>query len=145
LWEVITIGDDGFKNTIIALTLFVAFSWLMISVAIDFGAEYGVDANEIGGGALGLDDFRSSAGAVEGNASAFRTSFEQGSVDDIDDASGMFGTAKKFITLITTPFTLLGRVLENILGVPSLLINVLLGLLGIGLILGIWRVLRTGS
>ena len=145
MWEVITIGDDGFKNTIIALTLFVAFSWLMISVAIDFGAEYGVDANEIGGGALGLDDFRSSAGAVEGNASAFRISFEDGNVDDIDDASGMFGTAKKFITLITTPFTLLGSVMENILGVPALLINVLLGLLGIGLILGIWRVLRTGS
>ena len=138
-------GDDGFKRTIIALTLFVAFSWLMISVAIDFGAEYGVDANEIGGGALNLGEFQSSAGAVEGNASAFRISFEDGNVDDIDDASGMFGTAKKFITLITTPFTLLGSVMENILGVPALLINVLLGLLGIGLILGIWRVLRTGS
>jgi len=138
-------GDDGFKNTIVALTLFVAFSWLMISVAIDFGAEYGVDANEIGGGALKLDEFQASAGAVEGNASAFRTSFESGDVDDIDDASGMFGTAKKFITMITTPFTLLGSVLTNILGVPALIINVILGLLGIGLILGIWRVLRTGS
>jgi len=138
-------ADDGFKNTIIALTLFVAFSWLMISVAIDFGAEYGVDANEIGGGALNINDFRSSAGSVEGNVSAFRTSFEQGNVDDIDDATGMFGTAKKFITLITTPFTLLGSVLNRILGVPELIINVILGLLGIGLILGIWRVLRTGS
>ena len=136
---------NDYKTLLFGLVLFVLFSSLILAVAIDFGAEYGVDANEIGGGALGLDDFRSSAGAVEGNASAFRTSFEQGSVDDIDDASGMFGTAKKFITLITTPFTLLGRVLENILGVPSLLINVLLGLLGIGLILGIWRVLRIGS
>ena len=138
-------ADDGFKNIIIALTLFVAFSWLMISVAIDFGTEYGVDANEIGGGALNINDFRSSAGSVEGNVSAFRTSFEQGNVDDIDDATGMFGTAKKFITLITTPFTLLGSVLNRILGVPELIINVILGLLGIGLILGIWRVLRTGS
>ena len=74
-----------------------------------------------------------------------RSSFEDGSVDDIDDASGMFGTAKKFITLITTPFTLLGSVLTNILGIPALIINVILGLLGIGLILGIWRVLRAGS
>jgi len=138
-------GDDGFRNIIIALTLFVAFSWLLISVAIDFGAEYGVDAEEIGGGSLNLGDFQSSAGSVESDVSAFRSSFEEGDVDDIDDASGMFGTAKKFISLITTPFTLLGQVLQNILGVPALVINVLLGLLGIGLILGIWRVLRAGS
>lgn len=138
-------GADGFKNTIFALTLFVAFSWLLLTVAIDFGAEYGVNANEIGGGALNLGEFQSSAGSVEGNVSSFRTSFEEGSVDDIDDASGMFGTAKKFITLITTPFTLLGKILSKIIGIPELIINVLLGLLGIGLILGLWRVLRTGD
>ena len=138
-------SEDSFKNTITALILFVAFAWLILSVTIDFGLEYGKDEQEIGGGALTLNDFRSSANSVEGNVSAFRTSFEQGSVDDVDDASGIFGTIKKFISLITTPFLLLGNILSQVLGVPELIINVFLGLLGIGLILGIWRVIRAGS
>jgi len=139
------LSEDSFKNTITALILFVAFAWLILSVTIDFGLEYGKDEQEIGGGALTLNDFRSSANSVEGNVSAFRTSFEQGSVDDVDDASGIFGTIKKFISLITTPFLLLGNILSQVLGVPELIINVFLGLLRIGLILGIWRVIRAGS
>jgi hypothetical protein len=133
-----------FHNTIKALLLFVAFSVLIITVAIDFGAEYGKNAEEIGGGALNLAEFQSTADTVEGNASAFRKSFEEGKVDDVDDASGIFSTAKKFINLITAPFKLLGILMTD-LGVPKSIINIILGLLSIGLILGIWSVLRAGS
>ena len=138
-------AEDGLKQTIIALVLFVTFSWLILSVAIDFGAEYGRDANEIGDGSLDIVSFEASASEVEGDAQSYRTRFESGDVDDIDDASGIFSITTDLINMITTPFSLLSQILTNIFGVPSLVINVFLGLLAIALIFGIWRVLRAGS
>jgi hypothetical protein len=138
-------AEDSFKNTLSALVLFVAFSWLILTVAVDFGAEYGRDANEIGEGSLDIASFQSSADAVEGNASGYRSRFESGEVDDIDDASGIFSIATDMISMITTPFKLLSQIMVNVFHIPSLIINVFLGLLAIGLIFGIWRLLRAGS
>jgi len=127
------------------LVLFVVFTWLILSVAIDFGAEYGRSADEIGDGSLNVVDFQSTASSVEGNASSYRSRFESGDVDDIDDASGIFSIATDMINMITSPFRLLSQILQNLLHVPALVINVVLGLLSISLILAIWSVLRKGS
>ena len=138
-------AEDSFKSILVGLVLFVAFSWLILTVAVDFGAEYGRDASEIGEGSLNVVDFQTSAEGVEGSAQSYRQRFESGDVDDIDDASGIFSIASDIINMITTPFKLLSQILVNIFGIPSLIINVVLGLLAISLILGIWRVLRAGS
>lgn len=138
-------AEDNFKNTITALVLFVAFTWLILSVTVDFGAEYGRDAQEIGDGSLNIVDFQNVANTIEGNTSSYRARFDSGDVDDIDDASGIFSIATDMVNLITSPFRLLSQILTNIFGIPSLMINIILGLMSIGLILGIWRVLRSGS
>jgi len=138
-------AEDSFGSTITALVLFVAFSWLILTVAIDFGAEYGRDAQEIGDGSLNVVDFQTSAEGVEGSAQSYRARFESGNVDDIDDASGIFSIATDIVNMITTPFKLLSQILVNVFHVPSLVINIFLGLLAISLILGIWRLLRAGS
>ena len=138
-------AEDSFKHTLTALVLFVVFAWLILSVAVDFGAEYGRDSQEIGDGSLDLVSFQTIASEVEGDAQGYRTRFESGTVDDIDDASGIFSVATDMINLITAPFSLLSQIMTNIFHVPSLVINVFLGLLAIGLILAIWRLLRAGS
>ena len=138
-------GEDSFKSTVIALVLFVAFAWLILTVTVDFGAEYGRDAQEIGDGSLNIVDFQSTASGVEASAQSYRSRFESGEVDDIDDASGIFSIATDIVNMITSPFQLLSQILVNIFGIPSLIINVFLGLLAISLILAIWRLLRAGS
>jgi len=138
-------AEDNFKNILIALVLFVVFAWLILTVAVDFGAEYGRDSQEIGDGSLDIVSFQSVASEVEGDAQGYRSRFESGTVDDIDDASGIFSIATDMISLITAPFSLLSQIMTNILHIPSLVINVVLGLLAIGLILAIWRLLRAGS
>ena len=138
-------ASDTFKAILVGLVLFVLFSSIILTVAIDFGAEYDRDASEIGGGALNLSVFQSSASNVESSASAYRERFEGGEVDDVDDASGIFSIVTDMITMITTPFRLLAQVLTNLLGVPSLFINVVLGLLSITLILAIWSLLKKGD
>ena len=138
-------AEDSFKNTLTALVLFVAFSFLILTVAVDFGDEYGRNSSEIGEGSLSVVDFQSTAEEVEGSASGYRERFESGDVDDIDDASGIFSIATDMINMVTAPFKLLSQIMVNIFHVPSLIINVFLGLLAIGFILAIWRLLRAGS
>lgn len=138
-------AEDSFKTILFGLILFVGFSWLILSVAVDFGAEYGRDSQEIGDGSLNIVDFQSTAEEVEGSASGYRSRFESGKVDDIDDASGIFSLATDMINMITSPFKLLSQVLVNIFHIPTLMINIILGLLAIGFILAIWRLLRAGS
>ncbi len=137
--------EDEFKSTITALVLFVAFSWLILTVAVDFGAEYGKSADEIGDGSLDISSFQTSAESVNSSAQGYRSRFDDGKVDDIDDASGLFSIGTDMVNMITTPFSLLSSILTNILKVPSLIVTIMLGLLSLSLIFGIWRLLRAGS
>jgi hypothetical protein len=138
-------ASDTFKITFSGLVLFVLFTTLILTVAIDFGVDHGKTASDIGGGSFNLTVFENTANTVEGNASAFRTSFEGGNIEDVEDATGIFGTLKKFINLMTSPFKLLGYVLTNVLGVPDIFTKIILGILSIILILAIWSVLRKGD
>jgi len=138
-------AEDGLKHIIVGLVLFTAFAWLILTVAVDFGAEYGRSSDEIGDGSLSVVNFQDTAEGVNDDAQSYRARFESGDVDDIDDASGMFSVATDIISMVTTPFTLLGQILTNVFHVPALIIGVFLGLLAIALILAIWRVLRAGS
>lgn len=138
-------GQDQFKTTLTGLVLFVLFSSLVLTLAIDFGADHGKEVSEIGGGSFNLSMFEDSAESVEEDAQGYRSRFESGEVDDVDDPSGLFSVVTDMISMITTPFSLLSQVLQNVLKIPALFINVVLGLLSIGLILAIWSVLRKGD
>ena len=138
-------ASDGFKRLLFGLILFVLFASLILSLAIDFGNNYDRSVDEIGGGALNLTLFEESADSIEGSASSYRERFEGGEIEDVDDPSGVFSIVTDMITMVTTPFGLISQVASNLLGVPSIMINVMLGLLSISLILAIWSVLRKGD
>jgi len=135
---------SDYKVLLFGLVLFVLFSSLILTVAIDFGAEYGHSASEIGGGSLNLSVFEESASGVEGSTKGYRERFEGGKVDDIDDPSGIFSVITDMVDMITTPFRLLSQVLVNLLHLPSLVINVILGLLSISVFFAIWKMMRIG-
>ena len=65
-------GEDSFKGTLTALVLFVAFTWLILTVAIDFGAEYGRDSQEIGDGSLDVSSYQTTATGNESSAQGYR-------------------------------------------------------------------------
>lgn len=135
----------SFKNTLFGLALFVLFSTLIISFAVDLGTEYGKSADDIGGGSLNLSLFEESAENVSDSSSGFRERFDKdGVIEDVDSPSGLKSIIDDMVTLITSPFKLLSQILSNILGVPTIFINVVLGLLSIALIFGVWRVLKIG-
>jgi len=138
-------ASDTLKTIVVGLALFVLFAWFAITIAVDFGSEYGKTSDNIGNGSLNLVDFQNSANNISTSTASYRQSFESGAVDDIDDASGMWATAKKFVNLITSPFKLLAQIMENIFKIPEIFVNTILGVLGISIILAIWSVLRKGD
>jgi len=140
------IASDSFKHTLTALILFSLFAFLMVFAIQQMGENYGKDTREIGGGSLNDSEFQASIDDVEDKAENYRARFdESGNVDDVDDVTGIFSIVTDMVSLITAPFGLLATVFTDILGVPSLVTSIILGILGISLILGIWRLLRAGD
>jgi len=137
--------SDNLKRVLFGLILFALFSSLMLKVAIDFGIDNGKNISEIGSGVLTLGVFEQSIQGVNESAEGFRSRFEGGDVDDIDDPSGLFSVVTDMVSLITTPFSLLSQVLTNLFDLPEIFINVVLGLLSLMLILAIWSLLRKGD
>ena len=138
-------GADQFKSIIFTLVLFSLFSFLLVYAVVEMGNNYGVSSSEIGDGALDDTAFQSSIENVSASAGNYRARFESGELDDVDDARSVFGVATDMISMIVAPFTLMAIVLDNILGVPTIVTNIILGLLSITLILSIWRLLKAGD
>lgn len=138
-------ASDNLKSIIISLVLFAVISALITGAVVGIGALYDKESSEIGGGALDNVAFQQSVDDIDDNAEVFRQQFESGDVDDVDDPSGIFSIAGKFVSFITTPFTLLSQVLSNIFDIPSWVVGSILGLLSISLILALWRLVRTGD
>jgi len=137
-------ASDQFKVVLFTLVLFCLFSSMMILAVKDLGTTYGVSSSEIGEGALNDENFQESIDNVANKSENYRQRFEDGKIVDVDNASGIFTIASDFISMITSPFKLMGSVLV-MLGVPFVVISVVLGLLSITLILSMWRLLKTGD
>lgn len=138
-------GQDQFKTTLVGLVLFILFTTLILTVAIDFGADNGRTASEIGGGSLNLSLFEDTTSTVEEDAQGYYSRFTSGDVDDVDDPSGVFSVATDMVFMITTPFKLLATVMVNMLNIPPIFAYVVLGLLVISILLAIWSLLRKGD
>jgi len=135
----------GLKNKIFGLILFTLFAWLIISVAVNFGANYGADTTQFEGGALDLNEFNDSLTNVSSDAETKRVRFESGDIEDVDTVTGIFATLTSIIDFITLPFLLLGTILSSTFHLPAQAISIFLGLLSLSIIFGIWRVIRTGD
>ncbi len=133
-----------FKKILFSLVLFGLFAFLITYTAVEMGINYGKSSTEIGEGALNDAVFKESIDNVSSSADNYRKRFESGDTTDVDDATGIFSVATDMINMITAPFKLLAVVMENLLGIPTIVINIILGLLGISLILSIWGLLRIG-
>jgi len=133
-----------FKKILFSLVLFGLFAFLITYTAVEMGTNYGRSSTEIGNGALDNDEFYNSIETVSSSADNYRARFGESKIDDVDDATGIFTILTDMVSMITAPFKLLGVVMKNLLGIPTIVINIILGLISIGLILSIWGLIRIG-
>lgn len=133
-----------FKSILFGLLGFILFTSMILTFAIQLGNQYGRDSLEIGGGSFNVSEYEKEASTVGDEAENYRDRFSKGGVEDVDKPSGVFSIITDISDLITTPFKLLGQISENILGIPKIVTNISLGIIGLAMILGIWKIIRTG-
>lgn len=142
-------ADQNFKGMLVGLVIFVLFTWLILTVVVDMGEEYNRDTSTIANGSLDVEDYKQEASEVGNKSSDYRERFSETGGDlgfgDEEDKSGIFSIVSDMGEMVITPFTLLGKIMSNILNVPRIVINVLLGLFAISLILAIWKLIRVGK
>lgn len=142
-------GAEGdFKNTLFAYILVALFGMLIINAVISLANTYSKDTSDVVEGSLSLDKFNKSISSIEQNSKALKERFDKGSVWSAIAGvvvEGIFGIAKDMINMILLPFDLVNDVMIDTLGVPAFVTSVILGLVILGIIFGIWRILKIGE
>lgn len=141
-------GVDEFKGLIFGFILLTLFSFLAITFVVDVSENNGKDTSELSEGAFSLEPYEEFLGDVDSRSDTFRERFESGNIFSIIVgvvAEGIFSVGKDMVVLITTPFTLLAQILTNVLGVPSIVTSVILGVIILSIIFGLWRLIKIGD
>jgi len=141
-------AEDQLKALLFGFIVITLFATLLITVVNDQGVLYEKDTTQITGGSLGISGFNNSIQNFSSTAESLKSRFENQNIFvALGDVviSGLFDIAVDMAKMIITPFDLISRVLTNILGVPSFVTNVIMGLLVLSIIFAIWRLIKVGD
>ena len=138
-------GD--FKTILFGFVLFSLFSFLILTAVAYQGELYSKDTSDFSN-SLDLEKFNESIRTV---AETGQSKYEESKSQSIFSVvagivvTGMFGIANSLYTMITVPFVLLANIMVNVLQIPEIVVNVLLGLLFISILLSIWYLIKVGE
>jgi len=141
-------AEDSFKNMLFAFIFVALFGMLILTATVNVGNTYGKDTSEVVGGSLSMDKFNDSVSGIEDSAKSLRASFGSGSIWSALAGvvvEGIFGIALDMIALILAPFDILADIMIDLFGVPAWVTSVVLGVLIMGLIFAVWRLIRIGD
>jgi len=142
-------AEDGFKNMIYGFVLLTLFMFLTLTFVTQVAMDNNKDTTELEKGAFSLNQYEDFLEGVDDQAEVFQKDrfANQNIFITLGDLiiSGLFRIAIDMLVFITTPFTLIAQVLNNVLGVPTLVISVVLGLIIFSIIFGIWRLIKIGD
>lgn len=138
-------ADSSFKGIVIGFVLFSLFMGMILIFSNGFGNNYGTDIEEMSGGSYNLSKYYESVEDINIEAEGYRKRFESGDIEDVDDATGIFSVSNDMKSMTSSSYTLLTQTLSNVLGVPDIVINVILGfILSLAFIFLVWRLVKLG-
>lgn len=140
-------GEDSLQLTIGGFVLLSLFMFLSLVFLVSVAQDNGKDTTQFEEGAFSLDPYESFLEDVQGDSEDFRKRFEKGNIFSVVSGivfEGIFGLANDMVVLAITPFTLFAQVLNNIIGIPSIVVSVILGLLILSIVFGIWALVKIG-
>lgn len=141
-------AEDNFKSVVIGFILFALFGFLILTATSQSGIIYGKNMTEVSGGALNLSGFSEPIENLNTTAQNFQERFTKQSVWSAVAGvvvEGLFNIANDLFKLIILPFALLQGVMVNILHIPQIVTSVIWGLLILGIIFAIWRLIKIGD
>ena len=140
--------EDSFKGLLFGFILVSLFGTLILVAIQEEGNLYGKDTTAITGGSLNLMGFNQTSQNIQSTSENLREKFEKQSVWSVVAGvvvSGIFDIAKTMTVMIITPFTLVSNILINVLHIPILVVNVILGLLILSIIFAVWSLIKIGN
>ena len=142
------ISEDQFRNTLYAFILISLFGMLILTAVVQVGQTYEMDTTQVTGGSLSIQKFNQSISNIEQSAKDLKTSFDKQNVWSA--LAGVvveviFGISKDMVAMILLPFDIIIDIMMDMFGVPAWVTSVLIGLLIMGVILSIWRLIRIGD
>jgi len=140
--------EDKFKNYLFAFILVSAFGMLILTTVIEGGNNYSLDTSKIAGGSLSITQFNESISNLQTESENLKKSFDDQSIwSSIAGVvvEGFFGIAGSMFNMIFAPLNLIINILIDIFGIPIWFSTVIVGLLILGVMLSIWRLIKVGD
>lgn len=140
--------EDSFKKLLFGFILVSLFSTLILTAVVEEGAIYSKNTTEVVGGSLNIVQFNDSVNTIQETSDDLRQAFEKQSVWSAVAGvvvTGIFDIAKTMTLMIITPFTLVSNIMENVLHIPNIVTNVILGLLIMSIIFSVWSLIKVGN
>lgn len=136
-----------FKTIVIAFMMFSLFTFLSLNLVSQMGTLNEVDTSTIGGDAYSISQLNNSVEGLQGESESLRQRFEDSSEAglNVETAIGVGQIFNDVVDFIFTPFDILGQILYNILGVPTIITSVVLAILVVSIIFGLWKLFKAGS
>jgi len=144
--------EESFKGIVIGFILISLFIFAILTFAITVANDYDYDDDEITGGTVNLNEVESFLESVESSSETRRQQFEEKGtfyISGSDVLLGIWNVAKGLWTMITTPFSIIAQITNNILfkgtSFGTLVTSVMLGILILVIIFSVWRIWKTGT
>lgn len=138
-------ADNSFMGIVAGFVLFALFVGMILTFSNGIGNNYDTNIEEMSGGSFNLTKYYESIEDINTEAEGYRQRFESGDIEDVDDATGIFSVSNDMKSMTSASYTLLTQTLSNVLGVPEIAINVILGfILSLAFIFLVWRLVKLG-
>lgn len=141
-------AEDTFKNILFGFILVTLFSVLILTSVNELGYLYSKDTTEVTGGALNIAGFNRSVSTVQSTSENLRERFEKQSIWSVVAGvvvTGIFDIGKTMILMIITPWVLIANVMTQVLHIPLIVTDTILGLVILSCIFGLWALIKVGN
>jgi len=146
-------AEPDFPKILTSFIVITLFAFLLLSVVIMFAGGYGKDTSEIDD-RIGLNAINGTLETAQSTAEGWQNQFEEvGSGNVFENlldvlgllSVGVFNLAKSMGTFIILPFAIFSNILVNVLGIPLIVVSIINILIILGIIFGVWSLVKRGT
>jgi len=139
-------SENNFPFLLKAFIIITLFSFLLIAVTVQFADNYSKDTTDLEE-KLGYDAINSTLSSAKSTAEGWKDAFAQQNIFSTVAGiivTGIFDLSNTMGRFILTPFEIFGNIMTNVIGIPSIVLNIVSVMIILTIIFGIWRLVKTG-
>lgn len=146
------VEENNFPKLLKSFIVITLFAFVLLAIVLLFANNYGADTSVINE-RIGLNTINRTLGTAQTTAEGWQDTFEDVGKGNIFSnlldvlgllSVGIFNLVKSMATFIFLPFAIFSNILVNVLGIPIIVVNIINVLIILGIIFGIWSLVKRG-